>query len=295
MQKKAGFMLLGAILLSVVTLGSIGLGQADETGKYQVIQTQQNVGKINNGITKSYLTRGELAIELVNTLDLNLDGFRFLKAPEVTDLFNDVPVSNPCARAVMILGYNGIVGEPGRLFRPEDKITREELAQMLVNLLHQRARDNALNVEVSSDIKDLSSATAEAADDIKTVVGLNIMTLDQDSKFRPKGSVTQEDLNAILEKLEQVIKVNDNGVTAKILNNKEGNREVEVSWGQKPSSGYEIKIVDLRLNENTLIVNYHTREPAPGSYNSTVITEPKDSKPIPANFPAQLKIELHKI
>ncbi|WP_333871335.1 S-layer homology domain-containing protein [Desulforamulus putei] len=306
MQKSAGYVIISALLIGAAAFWPIGLGQADETNVTVPQAQKQSVivdNPINNtapsgaGTNKSspYVTRGEFAVKLVNSLGLNLDGYRFFKAPEVKDFFDDVPAGSPQANAIMILGYNGVIQTTDRSFRPSEMLLREEMAQILGNLLQQKARNRSEPAADQPQIKDLAAASTEAADDIKLVVGLNIMRLNREGSFQPKQGVTPQEMATILKEVKQRIGVSDSDVTAKIISGKEGGRVLEISWGEKPSSGYEIYIVDMKLDGHTLTVNYQTKEPTPGSYNSTVITEPKDTRPIPVNYPAQLNIQLNKL
>lgn len=298
----------GALLLTAAALYPIGNSQADENNK--IIQTNPQNAIINTEVTpvtptpagtnevnkvSQYMSRGELAEKLVKTLDLNLDGFRFLKPPAVSEFYDDVKVEESYADAVMILVYNQVVNSSDREFRPADIILREELAEMIGNLMRHQPRKNLVEPSCELVVKDLAKAEAKAADDIKLVIGLNIMHLNQDGNFQPKQGLTPTEVQGILKSLENLVGVNDTEVTAQIITNKEGGRELELSWGEKPSSGYKIFVIDIELDKNTLIVKYDTKEPTPGSYNSTVITEPKDSKPIPANYPAQLNIQLVEV
>ncbi|RYD02023.1 hypothetical protein N752_26590 [Desulforamulus aquiferis] len=274
MQKLISYMLLGAFVLGSAVCWPIELGQADEIAKAPVQQLVQESEVISTATEKPgpvevkkpeiiHITRGEAAEKLVNALDLNLDAYRFFKAPEVSDFFDDVSQGSSFAKAIMILGYNGAVDTSERSFRPSDKINREEMAQMLGGLLRNKAKnsleDNSVN---SSSIKDLAQARSEAINDILTVVGSNVMTL-KEGKFQPKQHVTPREFEAIVKKLSGLIEVKNEEVTAKILVNKEGNREVELTWGEKPSSGYEVRIEELVIEDSTLIVKYSTQEPDP--------------------------------
>lgn len=305
MQKKVGFLLLGSMLLGFVFLGPAGQGQADQT-KPLVAPAQQYLNNTKNesslpvlpvdpGKNDSYVSRGEFAVKLVSALELNLDGYRFFKAPEVKDFFDDVPLESPVAEAITILGYNGVLNTSERSFRPDDKISREQLAVMLANLLHQKSKAATGDVQIKPVINDLSLADKEAREDIKYAVGLNVMATNRNGNFKPKQAVTQQELTMILGNLESLIKTDHSEVSARVITNGEGGREVELSWGEKPSSGYEITIVEFTLDGDTVVVTYQTQEPAAGSYNSTVITEPKDSHPIPLNYPSNLKLELKKL
>ncbi|GAB6157779.1 hypothetical protein JCM39194_09790 [Desulfotomaculum varum] len=296
MHKSAGCYIISALILGAAFFWPMGLGQADET-KF-VSKTEHPAGKIYNyEVNKpgSYVNRGDFAVKLVNYLGLNLDNYRFFKAPEVSDFYDDVPADSPQANAVMILAYNGALQTTDRFFRPAETLTREEMAQVISSLLRQKAAER---IELPADqpqIKDLAAASSQAVGDIKLVVGLSIMTLNRDGSFQPKQGVSSEEMAAVLKEVRRLVSAGDGDVTAKIISGAEGDRVLEISWGEKPSSGYEINIVDMQLAGNILTVNYQTKEPTPGSYNSTVITEPKDSKPIPVNYPVVLNIKLNKL
>lgn len=299
MQKTLGSLIISSLLLGTISFWPVGLGQADENTKIAPNLPNQNapssaVALVNNK-ANPYITRGEFAEKLVDQMDLNLDGYRFFKAPLVTDFFDDVSVDDSSANEIMILGYNGLIDTSDRKFRSTDILQREEMAQILANLLHHKGSTNMGSSNAFPAINDLGKANGDAVDDIKLLVSLGVMNLNKEGNFLPKQGVTPEELRASLKQLSSYIEVQDSDVMTKIITNKEGAREIELSWGEKPSSGYEINIVSLELEDNTMIVNYHTKEPDAGSYNSTVITEPKDSKPIPNNFPAQLTVKLNKI
>ena len=298
MKKYLSCLMAGALLLAAVAIYPIGKSQADENHKIAHPQQKNAINKTEvtpvTPVVNQYITRAELAEKLVNTLNLNLNSFRFLKPPAVTEFYDDVKVEEPYADAVMILVYNQVINSSDRFFRPSETILREELAGMIGNLLQHQPGKNLVKSSGELMIKDLANADSQAVDNIKLVVGQKIMNLNQDGNFQPKQGITHEEAQAILKNLENLVGVNDTGVTAQIVTNKEGSRALELSWGEKPSSGYKIFILDMQLKENTLIVKYDTKEPTPSSYNSTVIIEPKDSKPIPASYPAQLTLQLQE-
>ncbi|CCO06981.1 S-layer homology domain-containing protein [Desulforamulus hydrothermalis] len=296
MHKSAGSYIISALIIGAAFFWPMGPGQADEIKFVPKIETPAGKSLCNEANKPvSYVNRGEFAVKLVNYLGLNLDNFRFFKAPEVSDFYDDVPAGSPQANAVMILAYNGALPTTDRLFRPAEILSREEMAQVISSLLRQKAAEQIEPPAALPPIKDLAAAGSRAVDDIKLVVGLNIMSLNRDGSFLPKQGVTSEEVVAALKEVRQLVSAGDDDVTAKIISGAEGDRVLEISWGEKPSSGYEIYIVDIKLEGNVLTVNYQTKEPLPGSYNSTVITEPKDSKPIPVNYPAVLNIKLNKL
>lgn len=288
MRKSISYLLVSAVLIGTVSLGPVTTGLADENNNNKITNQEQVVNK-----QISYLSRGEAAEILVDALDLNLDNLRFFKAPGVKDFFDDVSVDSDSANAIMILGYNGALQTNNRNFRPSDTITREELAEICGGLLQHQAQGK-LHPAKHPRIKDLREINKDAVDDVKLMLSLNVMHLTREGYFQPDLGVKAKDLKEIIKQLDPYLNVDKDEIAAEIISSKEGGREIEISWGEKPSSGYEISIVKMNLEGTTLLVHYQTKEPTPGSYNSTVIIEPKDNQPIPKNYPANIDIELVK-
>ena len=53
--------------------------------------------------------------------------------------------------------------------------------------------------------------------------------------------------------------------------------EVTLDWGQKPTGGYSIKILEAKQVGDTIEVKYETKSPKPGDMVIQVLTYPKDS------------------
>lgn len=82
---------------------------------------------------------------------------------------------------------------------------------------------------------------------------------------------------------------NEDGVSYKMEDNK-----IILSWGEKPSSGYEINIKSLSRKNGVLTVTYTLREPEPDENTLTVITYPQDSARIPKGKDPVTKVVLVK-
>lgn len=63
---------------------------------------------------------------------------------------------------------------------------------------------------------------------------------------------------------------------------------LELRWGKKPSSGYNIEVVNTQYQGDTLYVNYVTTEPKPGAAYLTVITYPSDTVIIKGSVPQRV-------
>lgn len=72
--------------------------------------------------------------------------------------------------------------------------------------------------------------------------------------------------NAIMEDVSfQVLKLSDNKI------------KIIVHWNQTPSTGYKIKIEDVKFEDNKIRVMYRKYKPKADSINCQVISRPYDS------------------
>lgn len=127
---------------------------------------------------KSNITRAEFTkiLVIVLALDTKLANGANFKDVRVNDWF--YPYVNAANKAGLVTGYNNE-------FRPNDNITREQMAVTIVR---------ALGIQESKSgtvIKDINKASAWAKTDIETVTALGLMT-GSGSLFNPKDVVTRE-------------------------------------------------------------------------------------------------------
>ncbi|WP_439020478.1 S-layer homology domain-containing protein [Bacillus thuringiensis] len=103
--------------------------------------------------------------------------------------FTDVPESNMYAKYIAAAEANKIMAGLGdNKFGPDEKLTRAQMAQLLVNAYGFKADDN--NKKTFNDIDGLSWATAKSS--IETLASLGIVSGEGEGKFNPNGVVTRE-------------------------------------------------------------------------------------------------------
>ena len=122
---------------------------------------------------KRALSRAELAQILVRALDL--------KAGEDT-AYRDVSKSDWYYSAVSAICKSGLMRGAGDSFRPNDRITREELAVVIAR---------AANLTGQAEIADLASVSDWARGAVQAVYQHGIMQ-GNGNTFRPKDAVTRE-------------------------------------------------------------------------------------------------------
>ncbi|MDH4422584.1 S-layer protein [Bacillus sp. AFS054943] len=103
--------------------------------------------------------------------------------------FTDVPESSIYAKYIAAAEANKIMAGLGdNKFGPDEKLTRAQMAQLLVNAYGFKADDN--NKKTFNDIDGLSWATAKSS--IETLASLGIVSGEGEGKFNPNGVVTRE-------------------------------------------------------------------------------------------------------
>lgn len=94
-----------------------------------------------------------------------------------------------------------IMGYPDETIRPENMITREEVAAMLCRLLTEDARKEYSATE--NDFTDVDS-DRWSNNAISTLSAMGIITGDDDRKFRPGDEITRAELVAMISRFENL-------------------------------------------------------------------------------------------
>ncbi|HFU7054740.1 TPA: S-layer homology domain-containing protein [Bacillus cereus] len=103
--------------------------------------------------------------------------------------FTDVPESSIYAKFIAAAEANKIMAGLGdNKFGPDEKLTRAQMAQLLVNAYGFKADEN--NKKSFNDIEGLPWATAKSS--IEALASLGIVAGEGEGKFNPNGVVTRE-------------------------------------------------------------------------------------------------------
>ncbi|MDR0267449.1 YcdB/YcdC domain-containing protein [Paenibacillus sp.] len=145
------------------------------------------------------LTYGDLLVMLSKAAfpdQMNYDISRIGKQ------FKDVSSDSPYAQAAMILSDRGLLRyTQSTVLHPEQKLTREKLAETVVNILHYdrlaKFYDADPKVMSLSDVSDIQNKGA-----VEIVIKLGLMSA-KDGKFEPTKAVTKADAAKILVLLAQ--------------------------------------------------------------------------------------------
>ncbi|CAM3245617.1 S-layer-like y domain-containing protein [Paenibacillus lupini] len=138
------------------------------------------------------VTRAEFAAMLVRAL-----GIREMGEPRT---FKDITSGSWYADAVKLASGAGIINGYGDgSFRPNNQVTREEMAIMSVKAL-ELATGNKL-VAAALSYKDSGSISNWASDAVGKATGAGILKGKPDGSFAPSGSVTRAEAATLLKRL----------------------------------------------------------------------------------------------
>lgn len=142
--------------------------------------TEKGYIKGNNGELrpKSNITRAEFTKIIVEVLELEIN-----KSDE--NDFKDIERSNWFYPYATAASKAGIVSGDGSKFRPEDKITREQMAAILVRAF------NLPYTLPQTNMKDMDKVSSWAKLEVETVIGTGLMQ-GSESYFNPKSQATRE-------------------------------------------------------------------------------------------------------
>ncbi len=131
------------------------------------------------------VTRAELVAMLMRTLDG--------EAAAYEPIYADVSPEDWFADAVMWAYAEGVIS-PDALFRPNDNITREETAKLL-SYATDRIEDGEL------PYRDINEISDWAVKYVKCVYAHQLMTGDDEERFRPKSAITRAEAAAVLYRI----------------------------------------------------------------------------------------------
>ena len=141
------------------------------------------------------IKRSEFAAILVRALEL--------PSTDATSIaFKDVKESDWFYNEVKIASQYGLVkGKEANVFKPSDNITREEMAVMIKRAVDYYKYDS-LSLNLYFD--DTKSISSWAAEDIKRILSLGLMTGISDKKFAPKANTTRAEAVTVLKRFLEI-------------------------------------------------------------------------------------------
>lgn len=142
------------------------------------------------------VTRAEMAAMLGRALNL--------KGTNIQNSFKDVQGDSWYAGYVSELKELGLMtGYNDNSFKPNQKITREEMAVLIARTYNYLMKENSSS-EIELEFKDASSIALWAQDSVKETCGLGIINGTPNNSFLPKQTATRAETAKMLFKLLEI-------------------------------------------------------------------------------------------
>ena len=143
------------------------------------------------------ITRAEFAALLVRALGLT---------EQASDAYTDVSAKDWFSGAVGAAAEAGLVtGFPDGSFRPHEKITREQMAAMVVRALLFAGHDVAADPSILDRYADAGSASPWAADALAQAVSEGIITGTSATTLSPQALATRAEAAVMVKRMMQVL------------------------------------------------------------------------------------------
>ena len=153
---------------------------------------------VSGGIITGYENGSFQPNKVVNRLETAIMFQRALGLTATTSGsgFSDVPSSSKFASTTAAVKEARIFnGSSNGTFGPNDQLTREQMASVLV-----RALDLKPVSDVTVNLNDLHTVSASHVDDVKVLYQNGITTGKKDGSYDPKGAVTRAEFSVFLSR-----------------------------------------------------------------------------------------------
>lgn len=222
---------------------------------------------------------------IVKGLELNLDTFKFAKAPAASDYFTNIPDGAWYAEAFVTAHLNGLPID--QHIDPTAEVSREQFVQWLMSAVYTTG-DYAF-VRMFVMLEDESDVSEGYMNFIQEAVLGKIVSLDDDRRFRPQDPITRAEAAIMVRNAISFVEThtpipeqpaNDPIETGEVTVETEAVadtvQKVVLSMGEKPHPGWDIRITGIDFPEpGTAIVRYSVSYPDPAALYPMVITYPK--------------------
>ena len=204
------------------------------------------------------LTRAELAVCLDRIFDFNFDNLRFIKAPSPADYFDDVEENQYYSQSVMELGFFNVFDIQDRKFKPDEEVTRIEVAQTIAKCFEVKNL-NIVTIQMWPQFNDI-----ETTPDLAFIHNTGIMKGRGEGGFAPKAKITRAEFAAVLNRTMSTIKLalpNENEVSEPTVQiDIRGEVKSVVKDGDKISSIYVEGVLteDTRYDKATIRITDDT-------------------------------------
>lgn len=142
------------------------------------------------------ITRAQFTAMAARVLGLEKTAYR--------NRFQDIRAGEWYAEIVQAAADSGLIEGDGDVFRPDDTMTREEMAAILVRAYDKRNGTSSKQGTLER-FEDRAEIAAWAVDAVKTAVGLGIVQGMSDTQFMPRAAATRAQAAVMIGRLNTLL------------------------------------------------------------------------------------------
>jgi hypothetical protein len=297
MKRKPWSFIMMLTLVFTLLASSSALAFADLEGdpgeaSIQALKDQGIISGLEDGsfAPKAPLSYAQAVTLMVDGFGLSLDRFRFIKQPEASDYFSQVPNGAWYAEKFIIAQLNGL--PIPKDVNPEALVTREQYADLLSQAMLTQGQYAFITIYIL--LGDESDVDAAYMNSIQTLLISKIAKLDQNQNFLPKKNITRSDAAIWLHQAMTFVKEQEANKPAETIDvsvkavHADVN-EVSLIRGEKPSPGYGISIESIAFTDKKAILRYRLYEPLPGHMYPAMVVEVKAATYVPSQYEIEIE------
>jgi hypothetical protein len=283
-MKKAITFFTAAALLCTVSAGSVfAFSDLDEAEKAPIMALKAK-GIVSGMDSEHFVPRSKISFAqsvslIVKGLNLNIDTIRFIKKPEASDYYTNVPNDAWYAEAFIIANLNGL--NIPKDVDPNAAVTHEQFADMLIHALDTKGSFPLIKMFIV--FADAGEIDGTYMDSLQRLYLHKLAKLENSMAY-PKREITRGEAAVWVYNTIQFIEaqttkpapVQQTDVTLTVEPVNADTNKVILSRGQMPNPGYGIEITGVRYpGDGTAVIQYTLSNPKPGMMYPQVITEAK--------------------
>ncbi|ULL14072.1 S-layer protein [Paenibacillus sp. H1-7] len=285
MKKKFVTLVSAAALLCTVSAGSVYAFTDLDSADKEPVNALKDRGIVSGIDSQHFAPRGQISFAqsismIVKGLDLNLDLVKFIKKPEASDYFTNVPNDAWYAEAFIIAKVNGL--DIPKDVDPNAKVTREQYANLLLTAMYTKGDFPTVKMFIA--LADEDQIDIKYQGDIQRLYLHKIDKLGEDRKAYPKREITRGEAATWLYNAIKLVEAQaqnpqppqqQSDVKVSVEKVNEEVNKVVLSR-EMPHPGYGLKITGIQFQaDNTAVIQYEVTPPNPDMMYPQVITEVK--------------------
>ncbi len=287
-----------AILVGTMSSAALAFEDLDGVSNADKIMELRDRGLVS-GISKTKfvphekITAQQAIPLIVKSLQLSLAHFTFVKAPEASDYFTNIPNDAWYAEAFIIAHLNGVPIDKD--VNPNANVTREQFVQWLMAGLSATGEYGF--TEMYFELADEKHVSEGYMNAIQTALNGGLIELEEGDRFRPQAPITRAEAAIMVRNAVQFVEehaapieeptvdpILSGDVKTSTIAVNEDIQKVVLDMGERPHPGWNVTIEGIDFIDDTAVIRYSVSYPDPAALYPMVIAHPKAETYLSSKF-----------